>query len=90
MATATIGSGPAPGAGMAATPVLDEPHGAPSARDRRSYRCEACGHVLRVFGCGRHRVYFEPDAERLDDPVMDGACPECGRGLPGRNGASAR
>ena len=54
------------------------------APDRRSeYRCE-CGHVLRVFGGGRHQVYFEPNNTRLDDPVMNRACPECGRGLPGK------
>jgi hypothetical protein len=50
----------------------------------REYRCE-CGHVLRVFGGGRHRVYFELTNARLDDPVMDRACPECGCGLPGKN-----
>lgn len=51
--------------------------------DRRGeHRCE-CGHVLRVFGGGRHRVYFEPGNTPLDDPVMNGACPQCGRGLPG-------
>ena len=48
------------------------------------YRCE-CGHLLRVFGGGRHRVYFEPANTRLDDPVMNRACPACGRGLPGKN-----
>jgi len=32
--------------------------------DRRGeYRCE-CGHVLRVFGGGRHRVYHEPGDTR--------------------------
>ncbi len=48
------------------------------------YRCE-CGHALRVFGGGRHRVYFELADSRLDDPIMDRACPQCGRGLPGKN-----
>jgi hypothetical protein len=48
------------------------------------YRCE-CRHVLRVYGGGRHRVYFEPDDVRFDDPVMNGACPQCGRGLPGKD-----
>jgi hypothetical protein len=53
--------------------------------DRRDeYRCE-CGHVLRVFGRGRHRVYFEPAITQLDDPVMNRACPACARGLPGKN-----
>jgi len=46
--------------------------------------CE-CGHVLRVFGLGRHRVYFERGDAQLDNPVMDRACPQCGRGLPGKN-----
>jgi hypothetical protein len=48
------------------------------------YRCE-CGHVLRVFGGGRHRVYFELGDARLEDPVMNRVCPGCGRGLPGKN-----
>ncbi len=51
---------------------------------RGEYRCE-CGNVLRVFGGGRHRVYFEPVNTQLDDPVMNRACPACGRGLPGKN-----
>jgi hypothetical protein len=51
---------------------------------RDEYRCE-CGHVLRVFGLGRHRVYFDPGDTRLDDPVMDRACPGCARTLPGKN-----
>jgi hypothetical protein len=50
-----------------------------------SYCCE-CGHVLRVFGGGRHRVYFGMGDSRLDDPVMDGACPQCGHRLPGKVG----
>jgi hypothetical protein len=49
-----------------------------------AYRCE-CGHVLRVFGGGRHRVYFELRDERLDDPVMNRICPACERGLPGKD-----
>jgi hypothetical protein len=48
------------------------------------YRCD-CGHLLSVFGVGRHRVYFEPENAPLDDPVMDRACPVCGRTLPGSN-----
>ena len=59
---------------------------APGVSARRDeYRCE-CGHVLRVFGGGRHRVYFEPENTRLDDPVMNRVCPACGRTLPGKNG----
>jgi len=55
-----------------------------SVDQRAEYRCD-CGHVLRVFGGGRHRVYFEPANTRLDDPVMNGVCPACGRGLAGKN-----
>lgn len=52
---------------------------------RPPYRCAECGHVLRVSGLGRHRVYFEVADERLDHPVIDRVCPECGQGLPGKN-----
>jgi ribosomal protein S27AE len=52
---------------------------------RRTYTCPECGHVLRVSGLGRHRVYFELDDERADDPVMNRVCPACGHGLPGKN-----
>jgi DNA-directed RNA polymerase subunit RPC12/RpoP len=48
------------------------------------YTCAECGHVLRVSGLGRHRVYFEFDDERSDHPVMDRVCPECGHGLLGK------
>ena len=51
---------------------------------RREYRCE-CGHTLRFSGGGRHRVYFELTDATLEQPVMDRACPRCGRGLPGKN-----
>jgi len=51
---------------------------------RTEYVCE-CGHRLLVYGGGRHRVYFEPEDLQLDNPVMDRACPACGRGLPGKN-----
>lgn len=51
----------------------------------RSYSCPECGHVLRVSGLGRHRVYFELDDEHSQDPVMNRVCPECGHGLPGKN-----
>jgi hypothetical protein len=75
---------------MALGTLIAPPEGPPVSglSDRRGeYHCE-CGHVLRVFGGGRHRVYFEPGNERLDDPVMNGVCPDCGRGLPGKNGSS--
>lgn len=52
---------------------------------RASYSCPGCGHVLRVSGLGRHRVYFELDDERSDEPVMNRICPACSRGLPGKN-----
>jgi hypothetical protein len=50
------------------------------------YRC-GCGHVLKVFGGGRHRVYFELGDSRFDDPVMNRVCPACGCGLAGKNGS---
>jgi rubrerythrin len=52
---------------------------------KRTYTCSECGHVLRVSGLGRHRVYFELTDERADDPVMNRVCPACGHGLPGKN-----
>ena len=55
------------------------------ARRRATHICPECGHVLRVSGLGRHRVFFELDDERSRDPVMNRVCPECGHGLPGKN-----
>ena len=52
---------------------------------RSEYSCPECGHVLRVSGLGRHRVYFELDDELSDHPVMNRVCPGCGYGLPGKN-----
>lgn len=52
---------------------------------RPPYACPECGHLLRVSGLGRHRVYFELGDERSEDPVMNRACPACGHGLPGKN-----
>ena len=52
---------------------------------RTTYSCPECGHVLRVSGLGRHRVYFELDDERSEDPVMNRVCPVCEHGLPGKN-----
>jgi hypothetical protein len=52
---------------------------------RPTYICPECGHVLRVSGLGRHRVYFELSDERSDDPVMNRVCPACQHGLPGKN-----
>lgn len=53
----------------------------------RTYSCPECGHVLRVSGLGRHRVYFELSDERSYDPVMNRMCSACGHGLPGKNPA---
>jgi hypothetical protein len=68
--------------------TLIEPREAPPVSEgvdpRGEYRCK-CGHVLRVFGGGRHRVYFVSANARLGDPVMNGACPSCGGGLPGKS-----
>ncbi|HEY3773816.1 MAG TPA: hypothetical protein VGL69_12520 [Solirubrobacteraceae bacterium] len=55
----------------------------PASPVRDEYRCE-CGHVLRFFGGGRHRVFFGMETKRRDHPVMNRACPECGRRLPGK------
>jgi ssDNA-binding Zn-finger/Zn-ribbon topoisomerase 1 len=57
---------------------------------RQTYRCPDCEHGLRVFGRGRHRVYFELGDERFGEPVMNGVCPACGQGLPGKNATGAR
>jgi hypothetical protein len=53
---------------------------------RTIHRCE-CGRLLRVFGGGRHRVFFEPGDVALADPVLTGVCAGCGRRLPGKNRA---
>ncbi len=50
----------------------------------RTYTCPECGHILRVSGLGRHRVYFELDDERSEDPVMNRVCPACRHGLLGK------
>lgn len=50
-----------------------------------TYSCPDCGHVLRVSGLGRHRVYFELSDEQSDHPVMNRVCTACGHGLPGKN-----
>lgn len=54
-------------------------------QSRPPYSCPECGHLLRVSGLRRHRVYFELDDERTDHPIMNRTCPECGHGLPGKN-----
>jgi ribosomal protein S27AE len=68
------------GATLIAPPDGRAPSGEPD--PRLTYSCPECGHVLRVSGLGRHRVYFELDDERLDDPVVNGVCPQCGHGPP--------
>jgi hypothetical protein len=65
------------------TPPSEDPPASAAVDPRGQYRC-SCGHVLRVFGRGRHRVYFAPGSTRRDDPVMDGACPACAGRLPGK------
>jgi hypothetical protein len=52
---------------------------------RQIFSCPECGHVLRLSGLGRDRVFFELTDERLCDPVMNRVCPGCGGGLPGKN-----
>lgn len=73
---------------LVAPPAQDAPSHRPD--PRRTYTCPECGHVLRVSGLGRHRVYFELDDDRSVDPVMSGGCPACGRGLPGKNPPATR
>jgi len=41
-----------------------------------------CGAAYRYTGEGRHRVYWKADAS-VSDPVLDDACVECGKPLPG-------
>ena len=49
------------------------------------YRCVS-QHELRVFGRGRHRVYFAISDTTFAAPVMSGARPGCRRPLPGKRG----
>jgi len=73
---------------LIAPPEQDPPSRRADPRPR--YSCPECGHVLRVSGLGRHRVYFELDDDRSVDPVMNRACPARGHGLPGKNPAGSR
>ncbi len=57
---------------------------------KKAYTCPQCGHVLRVFGLGRHRVYFELGDTGSVDPVMDGACPQCRYGIAGKTQTEPR
>jgi ribosomal protein S27AE len=73
---------------MASTTLIAPPHRHTFRSEpdqRRTYTCPGCGHILRVSGLGRHRVYFELDDDRSHDPVMNRVCPACGHGLPGKN-----
>jgi predicted RNA-binding Zn-ribbon protein involved in translation (DUF1610 family) len=73
---------------MAGATLIAPADGTATARkpdSRPTYSCPECGHVLRVFGLGRHRVYFELGDERSHDAVMNRVCPECGHGLPGKS-----
>jgi len=74
---------------MAGGTLIEEPADPPVSEAparRGEYRCE-CGHILRVFGSGRHRIYFEPGNVAVGDPVTNRVCSQCGRGLPGKNQA---
>ena len=75
-----------------ATLIAPPERNAPSPRSvgGRTYSCPECGHVLRVSGLGRHRVYFELGDDRSADPVMNRVCPVCGHGLPGKNATGSR
>lgn len=57
---------------------------------KNAYVCPQCGHVLRVTGLGRHRVYFEPDDAHAQGPVTNRMCPSCTHSLPGKNSGRAR
>ena len=70
---------------MASVTLIAPPAPSPATDLRPTYSCPECGHLLRVSGLGRHRVYFELDHERSDNPVMSRVCPGCGHGLPGKN-----
>jgi hypothetical protein len=68
-----------------AGPPLITPSEQPAPRQPgpgRTYSCPGCGHVLRMSGLGRHRLYFD----RPNTLVMNGVCPVCRHGLPGKNG----
>lgn len=78
-----VASGTMPSGTLIALPKRLAPAATPASRP--AYACPECGHLLRVSGLGRHRVYFELDDERSEDPVMNRACPACGHGLPGKN-----
>ena len=45
--------------------------------------CPACGEPPQTVAGPERMVGFR--LFRLDDPVMNGVCPACGRGLAGKN-----
>ena len=67
------------------TLIVQPERPSPPAHSRPPYTCPECGHVLRVSGLGRHRLYFELDDERADHPLMNRACPQCGHALSGKD-----
>jgi hypothetical protein len=70
---------------MAGPPLItppDQPGPSRQPGSGQSYTCPGCGHVLRVSGLGRHRLYFD----RPNTLVMNGLCPACRQGLPGKSG----
>jgi hypothetical protein len=70
---------------MAGPPMItpsERPTPSHQAGPGRSYSCTGCGHVLRVSGLGRHRLYFD----RPNTLVTNGVCPVCRQGLPDKNG----
>jgi hypothetical protein len=72
---------------MATATLTGPERSSPSAEsqaDARVYRC-ACGNTLRVFGLGRHRVYFQRDETGSEDAVLNRVCPACQRVLPGKS-----
>jgi hypothetical protein len=57
----------------------------PKMQDSRARRWQCqCGQAYRIFGEGRHRLYW-PEGAGDKDAVMDGCCVRCGRPLPGKH-----
>lgn len=65
----------------AGAPPSDEPA---TETVEHSYTCDGCQTEYRVSGEGRHTVYWKADSS-VSDPVLDGACVECGKPLPGHH-----
>jgi hypothetical protein len=62
-----------------ATPIRPSPPRPAERPAQDAFRC-ACGQEFRVVGQSRHRVLW-PAGAAEDDPVIDDACPSCGRSL---------